>query len=149
MTPPDTTFKVGRTFNLLTMILGASFLFMDILTGCASTNPKKSVRQSSGVGYILVALCSGLSLLIFQSTVCTNNELLNTIPEFEGGTCSLYSGSKCVIAATVLWFVSAVGIYAMHPLHTTNKVASEKKLGEPLLDSIAEEDPDQVMTASL
>ena len=66
MTPPDTTFKVGRIFNLLTMILGASFLFMDILTGCASTNPKKSVRQSSGVGYILVALCSGLSLLIFQ-----------------------------------------------------------------------------------
>ena len=71
MTPPDTTFKVGRAFNLLTMILGASFLFMDILTGCASTNPKKSVRQSSGVGYILVALCSGLSLLIFQVSAHT------------------------------------------------------------------------------
>lgn len=37
----------------------------------------------------------------------------------------------------------------MHPLHTTNKVSAEKKLGEPLLDSIAEEDQDQVMTANL
>ena len=66
LSPPDTTFKVGRTFNLLAMILGASFIFLDILTGCASTNQKKSVRQSSGLGYIVVTLCSGLSLLIFQ-----------------------------------------------------------------------------------
>lgn len=71
LSPPDTTFKVGRTFNLLAMILGASFIFMDILTGCASTNQKKSVRQSSGLGYIVVTLCSGLSLLILQ--VCTSS----------------------------------------------------------------------------
>jgi hypothetical protein len=69
LSPPDTTFKVGRTFNLLAMILGASFLFLDILTGCASTNQKKSVRQASGLGYILVAICSGLSLLILQVSI--------------------------------------------------------------------------------
>lgn len=69
LSPPDTTFKVGRTFNLLALIFGASFLFLDILTGCASTNQKTSVRQASGVGYILVTICSGFSLLILQ--VCT------------------------------------------------------------------------------
>ena len=62
----DTTFKVGRTFNILALILGISFIFMDILNGCASTNPRKSFRQAGGVGYLLCSLCSGLSLLIFQ-----------------------------------------------------------------------------------
>lgn len=75
LSPPDTTFKVGRTFNMLALILGASFLFLDILTGCASTNQKKSVRQASGVGYIVVTICSGLSLLILQ--VCLSLYELN------------------------------------------------------------------------
>ena len=66
LSPPDTTFKVGRIFNLLALILGASFLFLDILTGCASTNQKKSVRQASGFGYLVVCFCSGMSLLILQ-----------------------------------------------------------------------------------
>ncbi|KAL7508922.1 hypothetical protein ACHAXN_013028 [Cyclotella atomus] len=143
LSPPDTTFKVGRTFNLLALILGASFLFLDVLTGCASANQKKSVRQASGVGYMLVTICSGLSLLIFQSTVCTNNAILNQIPAFQGATCSLYLGSKSIIAATVLWFVSACGIIAMHPWSSKAKVNENTK---PLLQTIDEE---QIMTANL
>jgi hypothetical protein len=66
----DTTFKVGRTFNLLALILGVSFIFLDILTGCSSINPRKSFRQGGGVGYLLCSLCSGLSLLILQVSCC-------------------------------------------------------------------------------
>ena len=66
---PDTTFKVGRTFNLLAFILGISFIFLDILTGCSSANPRKSCRQAGGVGYILCSICSGLSLLILQASL--------------------------------------------------------------------------------
>lgn len=78
-----------------------------------------------------------------KSSVCTNNAILNQIPAFQGATCSLYLGSKSIIAATVFWFVSACGIAAMHPWSSKGRVSDNTK---PLLETIDEE---QIMTANL
>lgn len=80
-----------------------------------------------------------------KSDVCTNNPLLNQTTAFQGATCSLYSGSKSIIVATVMWFVSACGIIAMHPWSPNKKISNEK-LGSPLLGTIDEE---QILTANL
>lgn len=45
----------------------------------------------------------------------------------------------------MLWFVSACGIIAMHPWSSKKKI-SDEKLGDPLLETIDEE---QIMTANL
>lgn len=68
-TAPDKTFKVGRTFNLFALVLGASFILLDILSGCVSTAPNRGILQAGAIGYLLCCLCSGLSLLILQ--VCS------------------------------------------------------------------------------
>lgn len=163
ISPPDTTFKVGRTFNLLALILGASFLFLDILTGCASANHKRSVRQAGGVGYLVVSFCSGMSLLILQvfyiflcafalkkkyftnfimfsdlkSDVCTDNDINGQLQGLQG-TCKLSKGGKSVIVATALWFIAAWGIIAMHPWNSNKKgsVHDDRGLDEPLVDQL-------------
>ncbi|KAL3790143.1 hypothetical protein HJC23_009580 [Cyclotella cryptica] len=116
-TAPDTAFKVGRTFNLLALFLGALFIFLDILSRCVYHAPKNSCRRVGGVGYLLCCLCSGLSLLILQSDICTDNILLKQTTGFQGTTCSLSTGGKSIIAATVIWFAAACGIVTMHQWH--------------------------------
>lgn len=60
-----------------------------------------------------------------QSDVCTNNEIMNELDqsdiEFDATSCSLSTGAKGAIAATVLWLVAAISIVATHPRHTKSK----------------------------
>ncbi|KAL7521115.1 hypothetical protein ACHAWX_005809 [Stephanocyclus meneghinianus] len=145
-TAPDKTFKVGRTFNLFALVLGASFILLDILSGCVSTAPNRGILQAGAIGYLLCCLCSGLSLLILQSDVCTDNVLLNPIPGFQGTTCSLSTGGKSIIAATVMWFVAGCGIVAIHRWHETKRGSKDEYQG--LDELLVNEEPEDVFIHS-
>lgn len=49
------------------------------------------------------------------------NELEQSEIEFDTTSCSLSTGAKGAIAATVLWLVAAIGIVVTHPRHTKPK----------------------------
>jgi hypothetical protein len=129
----DNNLRAARTFNAITFILSASFIMIEFLSGCLSTNATKSCTQSGGLGYLVCCLCSGLSLLILDSNVCKSNVLMEQIPGFEEATCSMSKGGKSVVAATVLYFVAAVGVMVLHPIRK-KEAESDEGLDEPLLD---------------
>jgi hypothetical protein len=61
-------------------------------------------------GFLLccTALFEGLTFLFFQSSLC--NDFNGTIY-----TCSLNTGSRCGIAATVFWFLAAIAVIKTPP----------------------------------
>jgi hypothetical protein len=59
--------------------------------------------------FLLTAIFQGLTLLFLDSTVCKANPLLHDL----GGTivwpdtCTISTGAKCYISATVFWIAAA------------------------------------------
>ena len=137
----DDTMKTGRAFNLIAIIIGGSLVMIDVFNGCLSTKRNKSFKTGA-IGYLVCCISSGLSLLILSSNVCKNNALIKELNELLpvaqfAETCSISKGAKSTIAATVLWFVAAVGAIVLHPLHTkskneTTRVVDDGGLDEPL-----------------
>lgn len=145
----DDTLKTARAFNMIAIIIGGSLVLLDIFNGCLSTKRNRSFKTGA-IGYLLCCISSGLSLLILSSNVCKNNILIKGLNELLpvaqfAETCSIAKGAKSTIAATVLWFVAAVGAMVLHPLHTksqneANRVVDDDGLDEPLF--VADESND-------
>lgn len=137
----DNNWKAARGFNLVAIILGGSLLMLDIFQGCLSTKQKRSFRTGA-VGYFVCFLCAGLSLLILDSNVCKDNilieELNGKVPMLQfQETCSISTGAKTTIAATVMWFVASVGTALLHPAQRKNEERRDENddgLDEPLFD---------------
>lgn len=135
----DNNWKAARGFNLVAIILGGSLLMLDIFQGCLSTKQKRSFRTGA-VGYFVCFLCGGLSLLILDSNVCKDNilieELNSKVPMLQfQETCSISTGGKTTIAATVMWFVASVGTALLHPAQRKDERRGEDDgLDEPLFD---------------
>lgn len=135
----DNVWHAARSFNLIAVILGGSILMLDIFQGCLSTKPNRSFRTGA-VMYSICSLCAGLSLILLNSNACKNNiliqELNQKVPELHmQETCSISKGAKCTIAATVLWFVTAVSACYLHPIQKKEQQRDESDgLDEPLFN---------------
>lgn len=133
----DKNWKAARTFNLIAIILGGSIILLDIFQGCLSTQRDRSCRTGL-FGYSVCCLCSGLSLILLDSNLCKHNiliEQLNQLGVFQfQETCSISKGGKASIAATVLWFVAAIGVAMLHPFPKKKQEQNghDEGLDEPL-----------------
>lgn len=112
----DGNWKAARAFSTLTLIIGGGFLLRNLITGCVA--PLRRASQSEPPAFLLAAIFQGLSLLLLNSTLCTNNQLLvrlqseaekigNADMDFPD-TCSVSVGANCAIAAVVFWFLAAL-----------------------------------------
>lgn len=69
-------------------------------------------------GYITASISMGLTLLILNSTVCTENAVTDQFQglfphiDFDIAGCSLSTGSNCAIAATVFYFFAGASCFA-------------------------------------
>jgi hypothetical protein len=70
---------------------------------------------------VLVTLSQGLSMLIFKSTACTDNNIIRALEESVGGlniynnTCVWDKGSSINVAALCSWFVTGLAMILIGP----------------------------------
>lgn len=122
---------------------------LDMFQGCMSLKADKSFRLGA-IGYLVCCFCSGMSLILLDSNLCKNNVLIEELNQSIIGvgtgvqfeeTCSISTGGKSSIAATVLWFVAAVGAVVLHPVRRKderNVGGDDEGLDEPLFNGHSE-----------
>lgn len=94
-------------------------LVVACISGCACNKGYALTHIWEAPGYLLTAICQGLVLLLLSSNAC-NSDILGGLGDstlskvsFES-TCSMASGAKLVISATVFWFSAAVASFLAH-----------------------------------
>ena len=107
----DGSWKAARAFQVLVFV----FSFINLAVGLCASNSSNPMARNSSCGrimaplFLLTAVFQGLTLLFLDSTVCKANPLLHDL----GGTvdwpdtCTISTGAKCYISATVFWAVAA------------------------------------------
>lgn len=110
-----------------------------MFSACTSNRNGKRVAPSSGMGYMFCSLCSGLTLLLLGSNVCSENVLTQSLEAvfpnvpMSIAKCGISTGANCAIAATVLWFAAgAASCHAMKVEYESDKNAGDAGLEEPL-----------------
>ena len=109
----DPAWKSARAFSVLAFIFGIIFVIINIVAACARPDAAKSIV---GPGLMLASIFQGLSLLFLDSNACRNNDMMEVLNnpsspwnklQFQT-SCSMSWGAKCVISATVLYFVASM-----------------------------------------
>jgi hypothetical protein len=146
-TPIDAPMKAARVFAIIALVLGGVFFFASLFSvSCfgGRSDEKLTLTRSEGVAYLLVCLCQGLSLLLLNSTICTNNSLIadlqSTLNDREKihidfiENCSISKGARCCIAAIVFWFMAAL-TSCLAVSAERKKEVNKEYLREPLVPS--------------
>ena len=115
----DSTWKAARVFSMLTLVFALFVVFLNMLQSCASDPEKTKTRWLEAPMLLLTALFQSLSLLLLSSSACNNNQMVNELSNVESpvrdidfqDTCSLSTGSRVFISATVFYFASGVMSY--------------------------------------
>eukprot|EP00545_Synedropsis_sp_CCMP1620_P005545 CAMPEP_0119015100 /NCGR_PEP_ID=MMETSP1176-20130426/10559_1 /TAXON_ID=265551 /ORGANISM="Synedropsis recta cf, Strain CCMP1620" /LENGTH=244 /DNA_ID=CAMNT_0006968367 /DNA_START=191 /DNA_END=925 /DNA_ORIENTATION=- len=99
----DSFWKAAKGFAFGALVLGgASSLFLWFST-CFIFS--RGTWRWAGYQVVLAFICQALAFLWFGTAICKD----------EDNSCDLFYGSKADIAASVLWFASAVLIFARYP----------------------------------
>jgi len=112
---PDTKLKSARAFNVLSTTLGFFCLIMMSCSGCVPFS--RASWACNGIYLILCSLFVGLTLLMKQSNICTQEmdyERKGITYTLEGG-CSLNYGANCAIAAIVFFFLAGCSVLKVPP----------------------------------
>mmetsp|Transcript_33064 Transcript_33064/g.78133 ORF Transcript_33064/g.78133 Transcript_33064/m.78133 type:complete len:285 (+) Transcript_33064:373-1227(+) len=116
--------KVVRAMAIVAATLGA----LTMLIICSAPNCGVACMlqwKCYGFMFILTSVFQGLSLLIFGSSLCLDNPMLELLDETQqlfgelrstfGTSCEIGLGAKYGIASTVLWFLAGVLVCCRAP----------------------------------
>lgn len=132
----DASWKAARAFSILAFIFAFIIMFLKCAVSCA-TDPRQAASGSGPIVpplYLVTSIFQGLTLLFLNSKACKDNALVEwgTAVVFPD-TCSISTGAKCIISATVFWAAAALASFgeqkALKEEQATNDHAS---LSEPL-----------------
>lgn len=104
----DTKFNTARVMAVLANVNAAMALFTFWFSGCCPLTQERFKGMASY--FFLSCLFQGLTFLLFSSNVCESEFLQEYFPNTDFGEvvakveCKQSSGSRCAIAATVLYF---------------------------------------------
>ncbi|KAL9181705.1 hypothetical protein ACHAXT_012048 [Thalassiosira profunda] len=136
----DGSWKAARAFSILALIFGGVFLLKNLISGCIT--PLRRASISEGPAFLAAGVFQGLSLLLLQSSVCKDNDLMRQLErdaERLGNvgmsfpdTCSVSTGANCAIAATVIWALAALTSY-MGVVAERREEAADAATTEPLI----------------
>lgn len=139
----DSTWKAARVFSMLTLVFALFVVFLNMLQSCASDPAKTKTRWLEAPMLLLTALFQGLSLLLLSSSACSNNQMVHELSNVESpmrdidfqDTCSISTGSKVFISATVFYFLSACHAYfGFKAEKKERELEIEAGLVEPLME---------------
>mmetsp|Transcript_34560 Transcript_34560/g.73632 ORF Transcript_34560/g.73632 Transcript_34560/m.73632 type:complete len:246 (-) Transcript_34560:156-893(-) len=117
----DPAWKAARAFGIISFIFSVIMLVTACISGCANNRGYALTHVWEAPMYLLTAICQGLVLLLLSSNACNNyvlnglgfsDELLSNVSFSE--TCTISTGAKLVISATVFWFCAAVASFLAH-----------------------------------
>ena len=98
--------------------------------------------------YLLTSITQGLTLLLLSSNACNSNVLtglggpsLSNV-SFED-TCSISTGAKLVISATVFWFSAAVASFFAHRAEKAEMSRGEGR-DDDMADKAEEEEANKI-----
>lgn len=111
----DPSWMAARAFSILVLILGGLTLLFALATCCCANHIHvTSIGRMNGGVYLLLMLFQGLTLIVLPSKLCQNNDYIRqkmgqdnvaySFPE----ECNISEGAKCIISATVFWFLAGV-----------------------------------------
>ena len=111
----DSKWKAARAFSILTLTFAVSVVILNIASSCGDPD-KPSKRWLEAPLLLLTTLCQGLSLLLLSSDACLDNQMVQNVSIVDSPlrdvtfqeTCSIGTGTKCLISATVFYFFSSV-----------------------------------------
>lgn len=111
----DSNWKAARAFSTLALIFGGVYLFRNLIAGCIS--PLRRASRSEAPAFLLACFSQGLSLLLLNSSLCKDNDLMRQLQSDATSlgnvgmnfpqTCSINTGAKCAISAIVFWALAA------------------------------------------
>jgi len=91
---------------------------------------RNRLYSSGGINYLLVCLFSGLSFVLLNSNVCSNED------------CSMSKGAKLMISSTSLWFAAGVNVMILYPpCKKRRRIQDEEhNIGESIRDPLLKGD---------
>jgi len=133
---PDIQWKTARAFSILTFLFGISLFLYNIFLSCRAPTQRLFTSPLEGMGYLLASFCSGMTLILLDSQLCTDNVLMEGVKEAYPDldwteTCSISKGARSVITATVFYFLAGVASLQGYRMEV-NEERDESGLSEPL-----------------
>lgn len=145
----DSAWKAAASFVILTILFSIILLIVRCCVAVSSEELGSKVPggRIAPVLYLLTGIFQGLTLLILNSKICTGNDLLDKWSMFYvewPETCSISTGAKCIISATVFWLAAALTSFQerralIAELNTMDPLVSMSDppaLSEPLVPSL-------------
>jgi len=133
----DTKWRAAAAFSLVALILGAIDFIGMCIARCTSNHLFDCIL------FLLACFFQGLSLLFLDSNACKNNSVIQEISDTTfredvtfPDTCSISTGAKCIIAATVFWGLAAFAsadAYRAKRQKEDEQTGLEEPLTEPLM----------------
>lgn len=133
----DSSWKAARAFSILAFISAIIVLIAACMSLCGS-NPGKSYVWEAPV-YAMTAFFQGLTLLLLNSNACNGNTMVQSLdPSLSNvtfpDTCSMDTGAKLSISATVFFFASSVASFLAHK---AEKAVMEEEVQADLREPLA------------
>lgn len=123
-------YTAARVLGVTTLVMGSIIVLLYLVAGCFRFSP--TAFKGVGTLCILTCLFQGLVFLVYSSRICTFG-------------CTLDTGGKCAIAATVLWFVTGITTCAAgnkaEEAAAVARHVDEPKTDEPKADEPKTDEP--------
>ncbi|KAL7472142.1 hypothetical protein ACHAXS_012457, partial [Conticribra weissflogii] len=132
----DAQWKTARAFSILTFLFGISLFLYNIFLSCRTPTQRLFTSPFEGMGYLLASFCSGMTLILLDSKLCTDNIMMDGVkaayPDIDWTeTCSISKGARSVISATVIYFLAGVASLHGYRMEERENI-DESGLSEPL-----------------
>lgn len=92
----DVYFTTSRAFSMIATVTSFAVMIVTCLVLACVDPSKKFMSISMSCLYVLVGICQGLVLLMYNSSLCNNNG------------CSAQAGSYYAFSATILYLLCAI-----------------------------------------
>lgn len=130
----DASWKAARAFSVLSLVFAIIIIVIKTCIRCSS-DPRKGYSNSRVASlYLLIGTFQALTLLFLNSNACKNNNYASWSSITWSDNCSIDTGAKCTISATVFWFAAALSSFQEEKAvkEEQNQGAQPVSLTEPL-----------------
>ena len=79
---------------------------------------RNRLYRSGGMNYMICSLFAGLTLLMLNSSLCSDD-----------GGCRVSKGAKIMISSTVMWFASGVSVMMLYPPWIKREITRDEEPG--------------------
>lgn len=107
-TEVDSKWKTVRAFSIITPVLGGLLTVALWLAPCLYFATDSSWKAMALNFIVVLTLFQGLTFLLFKSSACTQQQIVDVTSTLYDDECQWESGSTANVVSTVLWFLTGL-----------------------------------------